>query len=288
MPADSPALEQERFDLVGPGYFRTMGIPLLAGRDFTDRDTAAAPRAIVISHTMARHFFGDRSPIGQRMLWRDDRAWEVVGVAADTRTRGPRDAASLRFYVPYLQQADPELASVRFAVRTMTDPVQLTSSLRRAVADADTALPTPSIETVTELLDRTLVRDSNRRAPRVRLRGARARACRDRAVRHVGLSSRTTTGRARRASGSWRTPARSAGPGPPESMQLVISGVAIGVVCALLGSRLVTSLLFGIVAADAPTYVAVVLGLLASTIIASLVPARRAAAVDPILSLKGH
>ena len=113
-----------RWDVVGPVYFSTMGIPLVAGRDFTNRDNESSPRVVAINETMARRFFPGANPIGRRLVWGDDKVtdFEVVAVARDVKQGSPRDEPQLRFYLPYRQLSVTRpswiLASVQFIVRT--------------------------------------------------------------------------------------------------------------------------------------------------------------------------
>ena len=136
-----------RWDVVGPMYFSTMGIPLAAGRDFRDRDDASTPQVVAINETMARRFFGGANPIGRRLLWGDgpkQTDFEIIAVTRDVKQASPRDQSQLRFYLPYRQLPVTRptwiLASVQFMVRTAADPVAMLPVLQRAVSAEDARL----------------------------------------------------------------------------------------------------------------------------------------------------
>ena len=116
-----------RWDVVGPAYFSTMGIRLVAGRDFTEQDNESSPRVVAINETMAQRLFPGAEPIGRRLVWGDDNItdFEIVAVARDVKQGSPRDERQLRFYLPYRQLSVTRpswiLASVQFMVRTTAD-----------------------------------------------------------------------------------------------------------------------------------------------------------------------
>ncbi|HLG56107.1 MAG TPA: ABC transporter permease [Vicinamibacterales bacterium] len=286
MTDDSDRLQQERFDPVGPRYFRTMGIPLVAGRDFSEADEASSARVIVINQALARYYFGDASAIGRRMLWRDTRAREVVGVAADVKPRGPRDEIRLRFYLPYQQLPAAELSSIRFAVRTEANPDALAGLLRQSVLAEDSLLPTPTVDTAADLLDRALVQD-RAITTLVSVFGALALGIAALGL-YATLAYRVVSRRrelgVRAAIGA--RPADLLALVMREGFLLVAAGTAAGIGGALASSRLVDALLFGVVATDVPTYAAAVAVIFVSAAAACYLPARRAATADPMMSLR--
>src|SRR3990170_4124755 len=137
-----------QWDVVGPGYFSTVGTPLLSGRDFNERDDVGAPRVIAINEEMARVFFADANPIGRRLVWGDEgevqKELEVVAVTRDVKHSGPRDTPKSRFYLPYFQMPAIRpnwiLASPRFLVRTAATPLAVAPSLRQLVPSEDSRL----------------------------------------------------------------------------------------------------------------------------------------------------
>jgi putative ABC transport system permease protein len=281
-------LPQERFDVVGPDYFRTMGIAMIAGRDFNVTDLATRGRVLILNQTLARHYFGDRNPIGQRMLWRGDTPWEVIGVVGTVMQSGPRDVQPFRFWVPYAQPSAAELASVRFVVRTSVESTAIATALRQSVADEDSALSVDTVDSISALLDRNLTRD--------------------RAVSTVasilGLLAAAIAGLGLYATLGYRVARRRAelgvrsalGARPLDLARLVMSdgarvvalGAALGVFGALGATRLLTGLLFGLSPTDVTTYVAAITMLSGVAFLASYGPARRAARADPLVSLRSE
>ncbi|HEY1338367.1 MAG TPA: FtsX-like permease family protein [Bryobacteraceae bacterium] len=143
------------YDHVGPRYFTTLGARILAGRDFDDRDNAAAPRVAIISQEFARHFFRDRNPIGLSIYYIEDpKPLQVVGVVGDIRARVRRKPESW-FYLPQFQK-NAEMFSSRFLVRSRLAPSALAPALRAAVRSADPSVPILSIDSADDLLNRTL------------------------------------------------------------------------------------------------------------------------------------
>ena len=103
--AGAEGFPHTRWDVVGPGYFRTLGIRLVAGRDFTEHDDAGSPAVIAINEAMARRLFGSNDALGRRLQWGGGGAipLQIVAIVGDVKVGGPRDDTQLRFYIPYLQ-----------------------------------------------------------------------------------------------------------------------------------------------------------------------------------------
>jgi predicted permease len=288
-PAGPEGIPKSYFDLVGPRYFATLGISLLAGRDFDAHDDDAGRRVVVINEAMARRFFGDRSPLGQTMLWgppNDSRRLEIVGVSRDVRQHNPRDRPELRFYVPYFQHGEPELASARFLLRTTTESSAATAMVRQAVVAEDQSLPIERVDTGPALIDRTLVKERMVAVLSMTFTGlALLLAC----VGLYGLMSyrvvqRTSEIGVRMALGAARG----------QILWMVLrydlfwigTGVAIGAPFAVAAFRFIRSLLFGIDAASPSLMVIPTTVMLVAGIVAGAGPALRAARVDPAVSLR--
>src|SRR5262245_40300734 len=110
-------IPQTSFDIVGPNYFATMGVPLLGGRDIAKTDTTSSEPVLVINQTMARLFFSNQDPVGRQMLWgagEKQTSLKVVGVAPDLKQNTLRGDAEPRFYIPHLQHPERDPASARF------------------------------------------------------------------------------------------------------------------------------------------------------------------------------
>ena len=278
-----------RFDVVGPQYFRTMGVPLIAGRDIDVHDDAASRRVIVINEAMARRFFATANPIGRRMLWgtaNDSQAYEVVGVVPDVKQHGPRDQVVLRFYVPYLQHRDPELNSARFMLRTAANPAGVLSLAQRAIQSEDKRLPILSVDTARGLEDRSLVQERMIATlstvftglalglAGIGLYGLMAY----RVVQRTGeIGIRIALG-AKRQQVLWLI--------LRQDLALIAAGLAIGAPIAIAASRFVQSLLFGIDSSDHATVTAALLVMTSVGFVAGLGPAVRAAHIEPTVSLR--
>jgi hypothetical protein len=150
------------FDIVGPNYFSTMGIPLAAGRDFTERDDLLAPPVITINEEMAARFFPGANPVGRRLIWGPAdhlSVLEVIAVARDVKQRSPRDGKQLRFYLPYAQRPTYDFASVQFLMRTASDSAAMLPMLQRAVLTEEPRLSPDGVYVANELIDRSLVQE---------------------------------------------------------------------------------------------------------------------------------
>jgi predicted permease len=278
-----------RFDTVGPQYFRTMGIPVLAGRDIDVHDDAASGRVMVINEAMARRFFATANPIGRRMLWGaadDSKAYDVVGLVPDVKQHGPRDQIVFRFYVPYLQHREPELDSARFMLRTAANPAAVLSLAQEAIQAEDKRLPIVSIDTARGLEDRSLVQERMIAALSTVFTGlALGLAC----IGLYGLMSyrlvqRTSEMGIRLALGAkqqqvlWLI--------LRQDLALIAAGLAIGAPIAIAASKLIQSLLFGIDSSDQATLMAALLVMTSVGVVAGLGPAVRAARIEPTVSLR--
>ena len=282
-----------RWDVVGPMYFTAMGIPLITGRDFSDRDTAASPRVIAINETMARRFFAGTNPIGRRLVWGDGEKqtdFEIISVARDVKQGSPRDEPQLRFYLPYRQLSATRpswiLASVQFLVRTAADPVTLVPVLQRAVSVEDARLSVSDAYIAPEMVDRALVRE--RMIAKLSIAFgmmAVGLAC----IGLYGLIGyqvvqRTTEIGIRMALGApraqvlWTTLRR--------ALVWTTGGVALGIPLALTASRTAESLLFDLNPMDVATLSAAAALMLLLGALAAFIPARRASRVDPLVALR--
>ena len=267
---------------VSPTFFETMGIPLVAGRGFTPRDTADAPRVAVINESAARTYFPNETPIGRR-LGEGSRQQEIVGVLRDARYNSVRDAAMPTEYSPYAQ--NPQ-GSATFEVRTAGDPLASMGAIREAVHQIDPDLPLINVTTQLEEIERRFVQEKLF-AQAYLLFGGLALV-----VAAVGLFGLMSCSVARRtheigiriALGAarhdvFRLVMR-------ESMILVAGGVVIGLGGAIAASRLVSNLLFGLAPTDPATVTGAMTVMVLTAALAAYLPARRAAHVDPMVALR--
>jgi predicted permease len=142
---------------VGPGYFATMGIPLLSGRDFTSADGPGGPRVAVINQKFAQHFFANQNPIGRTIRFRrDNQPSQIVGVVKNGKTTNPKEKQSQFVYGSYSQQ---QLNQLTFYARTAQDPLSVAQMLRNEVRQQDTNLPIFNVKTLERQIDESLFMD---------------------------------------------------------------------------------------------------------------------------------
>ncbi len=282
-----PAADEEMFityNQVGPGYLRTMGIGLVAGRDFTPRDDAAAPPAVVVNETMARRYWSGRDPVGARLRM-GGKDWTVVGVARDGKYQSLGELPLTLCYIPVLQSYRPEAVIL---LRTSGDPLGHVQALRQAVQGLDPNLPIAAVKSLREHL-RISVFAQQLAAVFLGSFGILALL-----LAALGLYSviRYAVGQRTRELGV--RAALGARPGDlgrlvlRQGMVLVLIGLAIGVAAALAVTRLLASQLLGVSATDPLVFVVVPLLLALVAALACFLPARQAAAVDPMVALRAE
>jgi putative ABC transport system permease protein len=283
---DAARLPRAEISIASPGYFQTVGIPLLSGRLFTEQDRFDSTPVAMVSQSMAARFFGDRDPAGARISANNGRTWTtIVGVVGNTRQSldaAPSDAV----YIP-LDQASP--LTVLFQMRT-AGPVSadLPRQAREALYSIDPDQPADQFRTLEE------VRSQSVAAPRLTaiLIGLFAglavmiTAAGLGGVIAFSVNQRTQEFGVRMALGA--TPSSLLGMVLRQAMTLVGIGLAIGVGGALASGRALRTLLFNVAPTDVLTYVVVSMAFLAVAGMACALPARRAAAVDPMIALRGN
>ncbi len=277
-----------RMDHVGPGYFSTLGIPILMGREIEAQDAPGSIRAAVINQTFARRFFPNTNPIGKHV--RDTYSGNpaemiVVGVAADAKYNDLREKALPRIYAPL---ANPmwENPAAFYEVRTYADPQAVAATLRRVVQEAAPTLPPIKVHTMSWLVDDSLQTDRFIE----QLAGVFSLlALLLAAIGLYGLMAYTVS---RRTRDIGIRLALGAEPGNVlwevlrETLVLVLIGIVIGVPVALGSAHFMRSMLFGLGLADpvAILFAATLLALVAT--LAGFLPARRASQVDPMVALR--
>src|SRR5579864_5378505 len=278
-----------QWNLVGPRFFRTLGIQLEAGRDFTSSDTDTSPHVAIVNEAMARHFFGEANPIGQHFSFGQALAppVEIVGVVHNSKYFSARDADVRMVYLPYRQDL-PSLYRMCVVVRLRQDDPALINRIRDELRRIDPAVPVGQVMSTRDLLNATLTEDRVT-AWLVGLFGALAveLAC----IGLYGVMACTVTQRTREigirvAIGATRGDVMRKVLG--ETLLLVGLGLAIGVPATAASSRSVESILFGVRATDPETTGAAVLLLVGVAIAAGLVPAYRASRVNPIVALRSE
>jgi predicted permease len=278
---------------VAPRYFETMGVPLIAGREFTERDDDKAPRVVIIGQSVARHYFGNENPIGRRVAFEVDSIadTEIIGVVRDVIEGTPRENTlpPMRTYFSYRdRESERRIAIMMIAVRTAADPRAMAPRIRQEIQAAAPTLPVLEVDTVDERLADALAQD------RLIASLATFFAALATLLACLGLYGVTAYTTARRTSEiGVRVALGATGRGIvrmvlAESVALTLAGIAVGIPVALMAARLVADRLFGVTPSDVPTVVGAVLVLLAVTSIAGLIPARRAAHVDPVVALRAN
>jgi predicted permease len=273
---------------VMPGYFRALGITLLGGRVFNERDGLEEKNPVVIiNETFAKRFFPEVDPVGKRIRYPGDKnPWmTVIGVAKDVKHYGLDNEMRPGVYVPYSQMTTPYLTVV---ARTLTDPLSLVTPARRAVREVDAEIPLYDVTTMSQRLDESLW--GSRTASWFFVTFA-AVALLLASAGIYGVISYSVNRRAREISirmALGASPGRVLGRIMQQGLLLLVIGVALGLACAFMASRALSSLLFGVSPTDIGVYTTVTLLLAGIALVANLVPARRAAALDPMQNLRAE
>jgi predicted permease len=269
-------------------YWKTMGVPLLEGRDFNDHDSGKKLTVAIVNRKFATHFFGEKSAVGRHIGFgqgpKSKLDMEIVGVTEDSLYEGPREGVHRQVFVPFSQSDYP--AGVAFYVRTSMDSRSMFAALRRKVQELDSTMPVYQMKTVEHQLDETLSTE------RMIATLSAAFGILATALAAIGLYGVMAFVVARRTRELGLRMALGAPRGVVvwmvmrETIVLVAAGLAIGVPTALLVSRYVSTQLFGVKPTDIGA-AAAALGILAVVAAgAGFVPARRASTIDPIQALR--
>ena len=252
---------EEQLRIVTDGYFATMRIPVVKGREFSDRDTLSGPRVAVVNEALARKHWPNESPIGRRVAFsRDEPQWyEIVGIVGNIKHRGLDAADRPELYVPYRQPlfANWTVRPMYLAVRTDADPQAVAATVRRELARVDRDQPISDVRTMDERIGRSL---AGRRFNMVLLAVFASLALTLAGIGIYGIVAYSVTERTheigvRLALGAQRRDVMAMI--VAQGMVLTMIGTAVGVVSALLVTRMMSSLLFGVSAADPVTFVAI-------------------------------
>jgi predicted permease len=285
--ADRTAVPRDVFQsTVRPGYFSTLGITLVRGRDFTTRDDPTAAPVIIVSDRTARALWPNQDPIGKRVSVRgDDGPYvTVVGVASDVMLGGPTEAKRATVYLPQLQY--PGTKELTILVRTSGEPGPLAEALRREIRRMDPNLPVFGVHTMAEYKQLKL---ADRMNGATILGGFGGLALLLASIGVYGVMAfsviqRTKEIGIRVALGARRRDVISLFVG--RGMRLTVIGVVIGMTLSFAVSRLLQGMLFGLTPTDGATFLGVAMLLAGVALLACWVPARRAARVDPMQALR--
>jgi predicted permease len=277
---------QADFRLASPDYFRTIGMSVLRGRVFTPGDDAGSEEVAVINLSMARHQFGDGEAVGRRLSFDGGTTWtRIVGVVNDVRQYGLASAPADEIYLPF-DRRGPLAATL--LIRTAGDPMALAGPIRRIVAGLDPGQPVSRPQALDD------VRSASLGVPRATATLVSLFAILALAVTAVGIAGavsfaaeqRTAEFGVRMMLGAPRASVMRMVVG--QALAPVAAGLAAGFAAALPASRGVAPMLYATAPADVPTFAAVAAALVAVAALACLGPARRAAAIDPMRTLRAE
>jgi predicted permease len=279
-------------DTTSPGFFKTMGIPVVLGRDFRPQDDRNAPRVAIVNQTFARYYFDNANPVGKHFAWSrlDRRPMEIIGVVQDAKYSSLKEQTPPFYYTPFMQP-DEIASDVRLLeVRTAANPAAVSAAVRSAVDSIEAGLRVDNITTMAVQVEDSLQQEKML----AKVSGsfgvfALLLAC----IGLYGVMSHLVTSRTneigvRMALGAdrfdvlWMI--------LREALLLVAAGIALGIPAALAGTRLASSLisglLFGLKAYDPVTIAVAALLMTVVALLAGYLPARRAANVDPIVAIR--
>ncbi len=290
--AGAPPNDANRYLTVGPAFFATMQIPILAGRDFTESDRPGSPAVAVINEIFAKANFGNRNPLGQRLLLREAgdegriaRDMQIVGVSKNARYGELTRAIPPVVYMPY-DQGYPPMNQMVYALRASGDPLRYVNSVREIVRQADARVPVSDVRTQAADIDRTISREITF-----------AELCTGFAILAlviacVGLYGTVSYNVARRTG---EIGIRMALGAPRASvvrmvlrevLMLAVTGLAIGMAATLVTSKFVAAFLYGMRPNDPLALALAASTLVGAVVLAGYMPARRASRIDPMTALR--
>jgi putative ABC transport system permease protein len=272
------------FNIIGPDYFRTIGIPLKLGRDFSDADRDGMPGVAIVNESFARCYFPNEICLGRRVSsWVHKKDWlTIVGVVGDAR-HWLESEPSPEIYVPYLQDGQPFMTLL---IRTAGDPRLWESAVRNRVASVDKDQPPYDIATMEEL------RGASRTSRRVNLLLLSAFAALGLILASVGVYGVVSYSVSQRTHEIGVRTALGASPGAVlklvigQGLGSALMGTAVGLAASFGVTRFLQSLLFAVKPVDPVTFLVAALLWLAIALLACYIPARRATKVDPMVALR--
>jgi putative ABC transport system permease protein len=291
LPEDQPnvPLAERPFvdiEAVSPQWFQTMRVPLRGGREFTAADNAEAPKVVMVNETFARRFWPNQNPVGKRILvGRGPNQSEVIGVAADVKNKGLAQEPQAQLYLPF-----PQLpwGDMNLLVRTSVSPKSITQAVRAQIRAVDPDQPVADIQTVDDLMDSSLTQ------PRFLMMLLGIFAATALVISVIGIYSVLSFWVAQRrfelgirlALGAQRTDILRIV--VRRGLSLAIGGIGIGLIAALVLTRLMSTMLYQVDSLDLTTFAFAPLLFLSIALLASYLPARGATKVDPVKALRGN
>lgn len=277
---------QANVRMATPGYFATLGLPLVTGREFSAQDELTAPRVVIINESLARSAWPGQDPVGRNLILDYQggaTARQVVGVVRDARYRGPRSDPAPEIFIPHAQ--NPYLI-MNVAVRTTIEPGALAQTARAQALKVDPDQPVHSVTTMERLLDDTMQQD---RFAMLFVALFAAAGLLTAATGVYALLAYTVAQRRREIAVRMAIGASSSSVAwliVTESLMLALAGCVVGALGVAAVSRLARSVLFGIAPQDPLTLVTTAAVLFTVVLAASWLPARRAASIDPVSAMR--
>jgi putative ABC transport system permease protein len=270
---------------VSADFFRTMGIPVQRGRAFQAADNEDAPLVVIVNESMARTFWHHQSPVGQRLRFSEGKWRMIVGIVADVHHEALATKPEPEMYLPYAQVPNVE-ARPTIVVRTSAEPAALIKALRKALAEVDSSVPVDQIEPMQQIVSASVSQSRFRTAVLFvfALLALFVAAIGLYGVMSYLVGQRMPEFGVRMAVGASSGAVLRLVLG--NAAKLVGIGIGIGLVSAALLTRLISSLLYGVASFDAATLAGVSIFLAVVALLASYIPAHRAAKADPIQCLR--
>lgn len=270
---------------VSPGYFETIGIPVLRGRGFTTADSTNSPLVVIVNESMARMYWDGEDPVGKRLRFERPQLRTIVGVVGDVRHQGLDREIRAEMYVPFTQIPNTERQPT-LVVRTSLGSATVAPALRSALSAIDRDLPLDQIETMEQWVSASVGQ------PRFQTILLSAFSVLALVIASVGIygvmnylvSQRTREFGIRVAIGATQGDVLRLV--LQEAAVLIVSGLGLGLLGSALFAQLITGLLYGVATWDPTTFIAVPVLLSATAVLASYLPARRATRVDPLTALR--
>jgi len=284
-PEPNTSSPESDFLIVSPGYFRTMGTPMLSGRDFSERDRFGTPSVLVVNHAFVARFFAGQNPIGKKLnvCWTVPNPVEIVGVVADARQTELKVAPQPTIF---LANSQAPMYFARLAVRTRSDPRQLARAVQAAIHRIDPDQAISNVQTMDDIFSDSVARPRFQLVLLLVFAGIAVLLA---TIGVYGVVSYSVTQRTQEIGIRVALGARSADVSRlvlGEGLLLGGLGVAVGLAAAIAATRVLRSLLFEVTPTDPLTLGAVAALLLAVALAATLLPARRATKVDPTVALR--
>lgn len=288
MPKESPlsAARPAAMNVIAPGTFEALGIPILEGRDFTDGDMAGRPRTVIVNQALARSAFGGREPIGRVIIagYDSTEPMTIVGVVGDVRQYGPAREPQPEVYMPYLQHMYNG-ATLRIVVKSATDAAALGASVQRKARERS-----PEVSVRLSTMDALLAEHVATPTFRAWLLSLFAVVALCLAMAGIYGVMAYVAGQRSKEIGVRMALGASASTVLwlmlSQGLRLTAIGLAVGVLGALASTRLVSGMLFDVKPHDVVTYAGVLAGLALLSLLATYVPARRATLIDPLVVLR--